>query len=489
MNPSTRFLVALQLTLATFSVVAKTPSKPVTEVVWQALLFDGVKVGHTMSERREVAGKVRTREVMAIEIRRTGEPVRLDSETIYEESSSGEPLGFSASMRASSMEMRVLGTVVDGLASIELSNAGNITHSELPFGKALLGEGQRQLLINSGLKPGQTINFQMFDPLSQQFAEVTTRVIGPSRVEVYDQNMTLIEVEQTVFLPGSPITARAFVDAQFKPYRSSLNLLGMKIEQVTCDRACALQENQPLDYLNDLMLKSPRAISAAEDRNGLRYTLARRDQQPITLLSTSEQRATAGPGHTVQLDVCANCGLATSGVEEVKAARASTAWLQSEHPEIVALASAARAGSKSDDSSDQMRALEAFVRSYIRTKNLSVGYASALETVRTRTGDCTEHALLLAALARASGIPARVMTGFAYVDQFGEGAQVFVPHAWTQAWVDGRWQSFDAALSGFGAGHIALAVGDGDPSRFYAGMNLLGEIEVRAIEALPKGQP
>ena len=135
---------------------------------------------------------------------------------------------------------------------------------------------------------------------------------------------------------------------------------------------------------------------------------------------------------------------------------------------------------------ERMQQLEATVSAYIRTKDLSVGYASALETVRTRSGDCTEHALLLAALARADGIPARVLTGFAYVNQFGSEQRVFVPHAWTQAYVDGRWQSFDAALNGFSAGHIALGVGDGDPSRFHAGMSLLGELEVQSLQPMPE---
>ena len=49
---------------------------------------------------------------------------------------------------------------------------------------------------------------------------------------------------------------------------------------------------------------------------------------------------------------------------------------------------------------------------------------------------------------------------------------------------DGRWRSFDAALPGFDAGHIALAVGDGDPWKFYAGLDLLGRIELRKAEAV-----
>ena len=134
-----------------------------------------------------------------------------------------------------------------------------------------------------------------------------------------------------------------------------------------------------------------------------------------------------------------------------------------------------------------MQRIEAFVRDYIRTKSLDVGYAYALEVARTPEGDCTEHAVLVAALGRAAGIPTRVVDGLAYAPGFAGRDQVFVPHAWTQAWVDGRWQSFDAALDGFDAGHIALAIGDGDPWQFYAGLDMLGRIRIDRSDALPLG--
>ena len=155
-------------------------------------------------------------------------------------------------------------------------------------------------------------------------------------------------------------------------------------------------------------------------------------------------------------------------------------WLQSDAPEIVALARKGAAGAKSPR--EQMQQLESFVRQFIRTKDLSIGYASALEVAKRPEGDCTEHAVLLAALGRALGIPTRVVDGLAYVDSYAGRQHVFVPHAWTQAYVDGHWQSFDAALAGFDAGHVVLSYGDGDPWRFFAAFNTLGRIRIDAVE-------
>ncbi|MGH6950556.1 MAG: transglutaminase-like domain-containing protein, partial [Vitreimonas sp.] len=91
------------------------------------------------------------------------------------------------------------------------------------------------------------------------------------------------------------------------------------------------------------------------------------------------------------------------------------------------------------------------------------GHYSALDTVTRRAGDCTEAAVLLAALGRAAGIPTRVASGLAYSRASYHGvSNAFVPHSWTLAFVDGQWRSFDLALEAFDSTHIALTVGDGD---------------------------
>ena len=89
--------------------------------------------------------------------------------------------------------------------------------------------------------------------------------------------------------------------------------------------------------------------------------------------------------------------------------------------------------------------------------------------------------MLLAALTRALGIPARVATGVAYSPRFAGREHVFVPHAWVMAWVEGEWRGFDAALPRFDAGHIAFTTGDGDPFRFYGGIELLGSVEIVSV--------
>lgn len=80
---------------------------------------------------------------------------------------------------------------------------------------------------------------------------------------------------------------------------------------------------------------------------------------------------------------------------------------------------------------------------------------SALEVFHARSGDCTEHAILLAALAQAVGIPARLAAGLVY-DQ-----QAYHYHAWTELWV-GRWVEMDPTWGQevVDAGHLQMAASE-----------------------------
>jgi transglutaminase-like putative cysteine protease len=65
-----------------------------------------------------------------------------------------------------------------------------------------------------------------------------------------------------------------------------------------------------------------------------------------------------------------------------------------------------------------------------------------------RAGFCEHYATALALLLRASGIPARVAAGYLGGEWSDVGKYLIVrqsdAHAWTEAWIDGRWITLDA---------------------------------------------
>ncbi len=87
-----------------------------------------------------------------------------------------------------------------------------------------------------------------------------------------------------------------------------------------------------------------------------------------------------------------------------------------------------------------------FVDTFILGKTRTRGWDIASRVARDREGDCTEHAVLLTALARASGYPARVVTGAAIVVAHGRVGGF--GHAWGEIHQGTTWQRADAALFG-----------------------------------------
>lgn len=82
--------------------------------------------------------------------------------------------------------------------------------------------------------------------------------------------------------------------------------------------------------------------------------------------------------------------------------------------------------------------------------------ATAQHVAKTLKGDCTEYAMLTAAMCRAEGIPSRTAIGLVYAEE--KGRPFFAFHMWTEVWIGGRWNSIDATIGqGYiGAGHLKI---------------------------------
>jgi hypothetical protein len=235
------------------------------------------------------------------------------------------------------------------------------------------------------------------------------------------------------------------------------------------DRETALSPFPPYRVVPNSMIRSLFRISDEAARGHIRYIFSFNEGLAFAVPQTAEQRVTAAAaGGGVTVDICADCGpgLPTDPAYLADALRA-TAWLQSDRAEVRNIA-APVAQQRRISETRKMELLLERARPYLYTLDFT-GHYSALDTIRRRAGDCTEAAVLLAALGRAAGIPTRVVNGLVYSRQRYHGvSNAFLPHSWTLAYVDGAWRSFDLALETFDVTHIALTVGDGDARSIQA---------------------
>ncbi len=86
---------------------------------------------------------------------------------------------------------------------------------------------------------------------------------------------------------------------------------------------------------------------------------------------------------------------------------------------------------------------------------LNAPILSGPKLLKKRAGHCTHHAILFASLARAAGIPTKMVTGYLNIR---DDRHRWGPHIWNEVWV-GEWIAVDPTRGGFvtGPSHIKFA--------------------------------
>lgn len=103
-------------------------------------------------------------------------------------------------------------------------------------------------------------------------------------------------------------------------------------------------------------------------------------------------------------------------------------------------------------------AVEKWVHKNMKAFEFSQAMATADNVAKTLSGDCTEYAMLAAAMCRALGVPSRTVLGLVYAPA-RDGKPFLAYHMWYEVFADGQWLPLDATLglAGVGPGHLKIA--------------------------------
>jgi hypothetical protein len=457
-----------------------TPVSAFASDTWMTVMLDGQKVGKVHVHREVQGGQVVTTQSLDMRLSRFKTPLVTHTEARLVETAEGTPVAFSTKSGqgtdTSEVDAQPHAPQVFQLATT-LAGQTKVSLLQWPEG-ATLAEGQRVATTAHGFQPGTTYPVRVFQPERQQVANVEVTVVGDEIVDLPGGKERLHHLKQELKGSSGSQWTDTWVDDNGIIRRSIAPMLAYHIEMAACDEACASAPDQDVDVLRTAMSPSPRMVPGAFRIAPIRYRISVTGSHPQPFVETDEQHVSSITAGVYQLDV----GRPLPHGDEPGPTSEDTEanpWVQSDAP---AIRDAARdiVGDSSSNMA-RMRRLRSYLTKAIDTKGMDIGYASALDTLQSLKGDCTEHAVLLTALARSLGIPARVVTGLVYVDRFAGASRVFIPHAWTQAWIGDRWVSFDSAQGRYDSTHIALGVGDGAPWRFFQAMASLGSIHIDSV--------
>jgi len=438
---------------------------------WTGLYMNGNKVGYSSFHLSPNGRGHRWTDRSLLRLRVMGSNQTIRAETFAELDENYALHSFRVRLQSGVGPFQIRGEVADEQLSVELDLGSQTDWRTFPLeGPIFLPSAIRLQIAESGMRAGAHTVASVFDPASMSAQPMTVDTIGLESLDSAEGKVRAWKVVE--FYRG--IQTTVWLDRHGNVLREE-GPMGLVAVRESADRATA--GGWPEKSLVDLMevvaipidrpIDSPRALGTLRVELGGLGELAPPSDQRQSLQGTFMQirREDGAAQATYQLPY-----------REGPWAKdlAASAFVQSDHPKLRRTAARILAG-EIDARKASVR-LRRWVYDSLE-KRAVASIPNALQVLEMGVGDCNEHAVLYAGLARASGLPARVIAGIVYA----EG--VFLYHAWNEVWLGSGWVSVDAAFDQMpvDATHIKLLTGE--PDQHLGLVPVIGKLSIDVIEA------
>lgn len=356
------------------------------------------------------------------------------------------------------VEGKVIGTELD----IEVITGGEKkTESvHVPDGVYLpLSIGRVAVL--KGLEPGEVIQLPVYDPSVLSLLDATIRVEGTEKLNLPDFKGEAIKLSVKMWNLENII----WVDRSGWVVKE---LAPMGIEMVRTSKENAMKR-EPRETLLEILtyysIPSNIRISNPREVQLMVVELGGVDE----LLNIEDERQSIMSKNPLRVRIVSRPQRAGEWKEEDLS---STPLIQSDAKLIRQKAISIVEGASSD--SVKVERLIQWMHTNIQ-KSPTVSFPSALDVLKSKEGDCNEHAVLFAALARSLGIPTRVCVGVVY--QNGS----FYYHAWDKVWISG-WLTCDPTFGQVIADATHIKLLEGDLSNQLKVASVIGKLKIDVID-------
>jgi hypothetical protein len=361
----------------------------------------------------------------------------------------------------------VRGVIKGKVATIDYGTPTALRKMVLPLQETPhLSNSMFDSLRGKNLKTGDEIVIYVFDPASMGQRPVRLKVMGEQTITVMGRERKALKLDVD-FMGAQQF---AWLGEEGEILREE-GMLGMTLERVTKEEAL-----DGLTLLASADLTEVASIDvniAIDDQDVLTKITIR-----LTNIDTKPLFLNGGRQHfknnllTIEKENWPVAAVKKEHAGEIAQFLRPSPFVQSDDPLIVQQVKKII----SPQDGDAVRAkkiMDWLYRNIEKRPVLSV--PNATETLENRVGDCNEHAVLLAAMARAAGIPAQIEAGLVY--QRGR----FYYHAWNALYL-GEWITADATLGKMPADvtHIRLVRGGAD--RQVDLMGVIGKLKLEIVE-------
>lgn len=472
---------------------SKAEADPAIGDVWQIVYLGGQRVGYGRVQvtKQEQNGETvyTTRNELHFTLKRFGQEIKMETLLQTEETAGGDLLSYSFETKNPPADTtRSEGTIVDGRLKVKSVVADRAQTRTMPWEEDIKSPlYQDRLLQENPMRPNEVRSYKTFLPELQKVATLKLNAHDFQSVKLYDGTRERLLKVQIVNSLLPTMTVTAYLDENGEALKSESDILGMSLITYTVPRDIALEEisGSELDVAINTLIPVEK-LEKGHDAERVVYRITAEGVDLRQYIPEASYQKLKAKSENEVLVTVTRLPAPTSVLSQNDEAKYlnPSAFLQTNDPLVQGHA---RKGTKGTTTQwDRALRLEKYVHDNLTEKNFSTALASAAEVAKRMEGDCTEHAVLLAALLRVVKIPSRIAVGLVYA----ESQQALAGHMWTEAYFGDQWIPLDATIGegGIGAAHIKLAdaaMDDDSPApvmTFLPLLNVLGKMKVEVVE-------
>lgn len=417
-----------------------------------------VRVGYSRTTVMPTKGQggqpvVRTCNFTRTVLERAGQPVQQDLQVISLDTPEGRLVAFETRMG----EVVTTGVVHGSQLEISTNSAGRTEQRTIPWQAEWGGLfAAEQSVRRTPLKPGEKRTVRGMMPMFNEPGDTVLEAVDYETVELPSGPRKLLKVQATMQIGAQRIESTQWADEKGETLKTIVPAVGQESFRTTKEDALRRSTGAPLDLLVSSTVLLPGGFPGAQQTRKAVYLAKVKSGKIDGVFSNCpSQQVLLRNEETAEVIVSAirpDTKLDGAAAKPTADDLAPSSYIQSDDPVIVRMASSIAPGET--DPWKIACALEKHVDETIRVKDFSQAFSTAAEVARTLEGDCTEHAVLFAALCRARKIPARCAFGLIYF----EPLRGFAFHMWNEVWIADRWVPMDPTLGqgGIAADHLKL---------------------------------
>lgn len=441
-------------------------SRPgVAEESWYAVLYQDKRLGYTRSSRTPLeSGGTEMFDEMKLKMNLMGQSRDVATQTIMQLDGTGVMETFEFRMSSAGVDIRVTGKQTPGKVSLVMYSAGETQTVEYPLSKPIVMAANLALdIAKAGLKSGAVYTRSFFDPSVMKPSEMKIHVEARESLKVGARTIELFRVKQTY----NGLETTSWIDTSGVVYKE-VSPTGFSSYRTTKEDALKPSGDAAIDLIEATSV--PAEGAPADPRKTMKLTV---ELGGVDLagfdLDGDGQKLT---GTTLVVDRTAKAAAAIDPAAYLK----GEPLMQVDSPDLQAATLEATGGLK-DPGEASRRVLKWVYGNLAKTSTVSL--PSALEVLRTRQGDCNEHAILYTAMSRSAGVPTRIASGLVAL------GDRFYYHAWSEVYLDGRWLAVDPVFGQYPADatHLRFVVGGLD--RQAELMRVIGRLKLKVISSGP----